>query len=87
MTHDELTLKAIATFNGAYADGLTTALNAVVAMVLEEAARVMDEMGQLEEKDYGLTRGAQNYYRSRNAIRALQGNPQAQMRSLDNPEG
>jgi hypothetical protein len=40
MTRDELTLKAISTYNGNLYNGLTKALEAVVAMALEEAARV-----------------------------------------------
>lgn len=39
---DDLTRKAIVTFNGSYADGLTKALQAVVAMALEEAAKVVE---------------------------------------------
>lgn len=39
---EAIVLKAIATFNGAYADGLTNALSAVVDMVLEEAASIGD---------------------------------------------
>lgn len=39
MTREELTLKAIATYNGNLYSGMTTALGAVVDMVLEEAAR------------------------------------------------
>lgn len=36
----DLTLKAISTYNGNLHNGLTTALEAVVVMCLEEAARV-----------------------------------------------
>ena len=39
---DELTLKAISTYNGNLHNGLTTALESVVAMVLEEAAKCAD---------------------------------------------
>lgn len=41
---DDLTRKAILAFNGSYADGLTMALQAVVAVALEEAAKVADAM-------------------------------------------
>ena len=40
---DDLTRKAIVTFNGSYADGLTKALQAVVAMALEEAAKMIED--------------------------------------------
>lgn len=54
MTRDELTLKAISTYNGNLHNGLTTALEAVVAMVLREAAaecmaELPGEGGPMEE--------------------------------------
>lgn len=42
MTREELTLKAIAAYNGNLYNGMTKALEAVVEMVLEEAAKVAD---------------------------------------------
>ena len=39
---DELTLKAISAYNGNLHNGMTAALEAVVAMVLEEAAKCAD---------------------------------------------
>jgi hypothetical protein len=44
MTRDELTLKAISTYNGNLYNGLTKALEAVVAMALEEAESVVRRM-------------------------------------------
>ena len=44
MSRDELTLKAISTHNGNLHNGMTAALEAVVAMVLEEAAGVVEGM-------------------------------------------
>lgn len=41
---DNLVLKAISTYNGDLHNGMTKALEAVVAMVLEEAARELDNM-------------------------------------------
>jgi hypothetical protein len=38
---------------------------------LEEAAKVCDERGAAEQVNYGLNRGTQNYFRARDAIRAL----------------
>ena len=46
---DNLTRKAIVTFNGSYADGLTKALQAVVEMALEEAADAVGEVGDHAE--------------------------------------
>ena len=46
---DDLTRKAIVTFNGSYADGLTKALQAVVEMVLEEAVDAVGEVGDHAE--------------------------------------
>ena len=59
---EELTLKAISAYNGNLHNGMTTALEAVVAMVLEEAADAVGEVGDCAE--------AQAYI---NAIRALNG--------------
>ena len=39
---DELTLKAISAYHGNLHNGMTAALEAVVAMVLEEAAKVAE---------------------------------------------
>lgn len=39
---EALVLKAISTYNGALADGLTNALSAVVNMVLYEAGEIAD---------------------------------------------
>ena len=46
---DDFTRKAIVTFNGSYADGLTKALQAVVEMALEEAADAVGEVGDHAE--------------------------------------
>ena len=42
---------------------------------LERAAKLCDEMGAYEQEGYGLDRAAQNYFRARNAIRALAPTP------------
>lgn len=58
-------------------DALTTfgwppeAVAAVERAALERAADVCDEMGAVEARNRGLNRGAQNYFRARNAILAL----------------
>jgi len=46
---DELTLKAISAYNGNLHNGMTAALEAVVAMVLEEAADAVGEVGDCAE--------------------------------------
>lgn len=48
---DDLTRKAIVTFNGSYADGLTKALQAVVEMVLEEAAKLAADKADNDPMD------------------------------------
>tara|TARA_R110000868_G_scaffold95713_4_gene263077 strand:+ start:3503 stop:3760 length:258 start_codon:yes stop_codon:yes gene_type:complete len=47
---DELTLKAIRAYNGNLHNGMTASLEAVVAMVLEEAARVVALMPRTYDK-------------------------------------
>ena len=47
---DELTLKAISAYNGNLHNGMTAALEAVVAIVLEEAARVVALMPRTYDK-------------------------------------
>lgn len=42
MTREELTLKAIATYNGNLHSGMTTALGAVVDMVLDHAVWIAE---------------------------------------------
>lgn len=42
--NEDLTIKAISTYNANLHRGMTAALEAVVAMALEEAARVFDDM-------------------------------------------
>lgn len=49
---DELTLKAISAYNGNLHNGMTAALEAVVAMVLEEAAKVADELSDRWTKEW-----------------------------------
>lgn len=63
-----------------YADRVS-APNAIAAMLAfadaeaaamrERAAEVCDDRGVEEHKGFGLTRAAQNYFRARDAIRAL----------------
>lgn len=42
---------------------------------LVEAARACNDRGAREEKDYGLTRGTQNFYRARDVVKALRDKP------------
>jgi hypothetical protein len=50
---------------------LTAQLATARRDALEEAAKVCDERGAAEQVNYGLNRGTQNYFRARDAIRAL----------------
>lgn len=47
------------------------AQEAAIKAAIEAAAKVCDERGAAEQADFGLGRGAQNYFRARNAIRGL----------------
>ena len=49
-------------------DGL---LHRIAEAMKEQAAKVCDERGADERSEYGLNRAAQNYFRARNAIRAI----------------
>ena len=48
--NEDLTIKAISAYNANLHRGMTAALEAVVAMVLEEAAKVADEYGAFDHK-------------------------------------
>lgn len=50
---------------------LSETIIAEAAAMRERAAKLCDERGADEQEGYGLTRAAQNYFRARDAIRAL----------------
>jgi hypothetical protein len=50
---------------------LTTDLSCARAAMAKEAATKCNELGVDEERNFGLVRGTQNYYRARDAILAL----------------
>lgn len=50
---------------------LRTRLQAIEAETIERCAAVCNERGVKEQEAFGLTRATQNYFRARDAIRAL----------------
>lgn len=50
---------------------LAQSLAEAEARGIEKAANACNERGKLEQENYGLTRGTQNFYRARDIIRAL----------------
>lgn len=68
---DGLTLRAISAYNGNLHNGMTAALEAVVAMVLEEAARAAQRITTVEIDGYDFQVDGPSQHTIVDAIRAL----------------
>lgn len=65
------TIVAVASVQPAVLTALAALADEAAVAMREAAAKYCDEEGAYEQEGYGLNRAAQNYFRARNGIRAL----------------